>query len=249
VGVLPLPAVALGLFALAGAGRSLMDVAGRTLLQRVTPDASLAGAFGVLEGLHDIMLAVGSVAAPVIIAIAGPRPALVVLGLWIPLVVLLAWRGIRTADASAVVHVRELELLRGIPMFAPLAPPMIEWLSASLVPVTVDAGAWIIRQGEVGDRFYLVEAGAVDVFIDDELVRSEDTGASFGEIALLGNVPRTASVRASGPVRLLALERGVFLAAVGGHAQSRSAAERLIRTRLGDADPRVQAVPEPAARR
>jgi hypothetical protein len=234
VGLLPLPAVAIGLFVVAGAGRCVMDIAGRTLLQRVNPDASLSGAFGALEGLHDAMLALGSIAVPAVIAVAGPRAALVIVGLWIPLVVLLTLRGIRAADASAVVHVRELGLLRGIPMLAPLSPPTIEWLSTSLIPVTVARDEWIIRQGEPGDRFYIVDRGEVEVFIDDRSIRIQDPGSSFGAIALLRDVPRTASVRARSDVQLLALERGAFLTAVAGHAQSRTAAERHVRTPLHD---------------
>ena len=149
-----------------------------------------------------------------------------------PVVVAVAWRTLRAVDAAAVVHVRELELLRAIPMFAPLAPPTIERLSGNLVPVTAAAGSWVIREGEIGDRFYIVDAGEIEVEIEGRTVRREGPGASFGEIALLRNVPRTASVRAATDVRLLALERDVFLAAVAGHARSRTAADAVVAERL-----------------
>lgn len=246
VGLLPLFSLALLLFIVAGAGRALMDVAGRTLLQRATPDDALGRVFGVLEGLHMGMLGLGSVAVPALVAISGPRQALVLAGLWIPFVLLVAWRALRAVDAAAVVHVRELELLRAVPMFAPLAPPTIERLARRLVPVRLPAGSWVIRQGEVGDRYYIIDRGEVDVFVDDAHVRQQGPGSAFGEIALIRNVPRTASVRATTDVSLFALERDVFLAVVAGHPESRAGAESLAASRLDRPDPGAPAREDPA---
>jgi MFS family permease len=234
VGLVPSLVVAVAVLSVAGVGRAVLDVAGRTLLQRVTPDEAMSRAFGVLESAYMAMIAVGSIAVPAVIAIAGPRQALILVGAWLPLVVLLSWRALRSVDAAAVVHVRELELLRGISMFAPLPPPTIERLSASLVPVSVPAGAWAIREGDVGDRYYIIEAGTAEVFVGDLRVGSEGPGDAFGEIALLRDVPRTASVRAQTDLTLLALERDVFLAAIGRHAQSRATAEAVVATRLAE---------------
>lgn len=235
IGVLPNAAIAVGLLVLAGVGRSLMDIAGRTMLQRVAPDHALGGIFGALEGLHDAMLAVGSVAVPILIALIGVRPALVVTGLWLPIVVALSWRGLREADDHSVVHVRELRLLRALPMFAALAPPTIERLSANLGTRAAAAGELIIRQGDRGDRFYLIDSGVAEVELDGRVVRVLGAGDGFGEIALVRNVPRTASVRAIEPALLFSLDRSVFLQAVTGHAEARSATDRIVRDRL-DAD-------------
>ena len=232
IGIAPLFAVALALLVIAGAGRSVADMAGRTLLQRVTPDRSLARVFGVLEGVHTGMLAVGSIAVPAFIGLTGPREAFVLLGLWMPIVVVIGWRALRRAEAAAVVHVRELEVLRGIPIFAPLAPPALERLSANLSRRLVDAGDWIIRQGETGDRYYVVDEGEAAVYVDDRLVRTQGAGEGFGEIALIRDVPRTASIRARTPMALWTLERDVFLAAVGGHPLSRRSADDLVAERL-----------------
>jgi Cyclic nucleotide-binding domain/Major Facilitator Superfamily len=233
LGIAPGVVAGLAVFVIAGIGRGGLDIAGRTLLQRVTPDPALPGVFGVLEGTYMAMIAVGSVAVPFVIVLLGAHAALVVVGLWLPLVVVAAWDPLRAVDAAAVVHVRELGLLRAIPMFAPLAPPTIERLAANLRPVEVAAGAWIIREGERGDRFYIVEDGEVEVEIGGHAVRSQGPGSSFGEIALLRDVPRTASVRAASDVRLLGLERDVFLSAVTGHTRSRAAAETVVAERLG----------------
>jgi MFS family permease len=233
LGVVPGLLTGLVAFLVAGVGRGALDVAGRTLLQRVTPDAALSGVFGVLEGAYIGTIAIGSIAVPAIMAVAGASATLIVVGLLLPFVVLVSWRSLRLADAAAVVHVRELELLRGDPLFEPLAPPTIERLSANLVAVEAAAGASIIREGETGDRFYVVDDGEVEVSVGGAVVRRQGPGSSFGEIALLRNVPRTATVRAVGDVRLLALERDVFLSAVTGHRRSRSAAEAVVAERLG----------------
>lgn len=232
VGLAPLLPVALVLLVVAGAGRSLADMAGRTLLQRVTPDRALARVFGVLEGVHTGMLAIGSVAVPAFIGLTGPREAFILLGLWMPIVVLVGWRALRRAEAAAVVHVRELEVLRGIPIFAPLAPPALERLSANLSRMLVEPGDWIIRQGETGDRYFIVDEGEAAVHVDGAFVRTQGPGEGFGEIALLRDVPRTASIRARTPMALWTLDRDVFLAVVGGHPLSRRSADDLVAERL-----------------
>lgn len=235
VGLAPIAVLAFALLLAAGAGRSLMDVAGRTLLQRAAPGDVLARVLGVLEGLHMAMLGLGSIAVPALIGLIGAREALVAVGLFLPLAVAASWRALKAVDAAAVVHVRELELLRAIPLFAPLAPQAIERLSANLVPVRVLAGDWVIRQGDSGDRYYVVDQGRTEVFIDDRLVRSEGPGSGFGEIALLRDVPRTASVRAATDLGLFALDRDAFLATVSGHPKSRRSADDLVAERLASA--------------
>lgn len=235
VGVLPHLAVAIALLVVAGAGRSLADMAGRTLLQRVTPDRSLARVFGVLEGVHTATIGIGSIAVPAFIGLTGPREALLLLGLWMPIVVIVGWRALGRADLAAVVHVRELEVLRALPLFAPLPPPALERLSANLVKRTVEPGEWIIRQGELGDRYYVIDAGRAEVIIDGAPVRTQGPGDGFGEIALVRDVPRTASIRAVTKMALWELDRDVFVAAVTGHPISRRSADELVAERLAPA--------------
>jgi hypothetical protein len=235
VGIIPSAAIAIALFVVGGVGRSLMDIAGRTLLQRVAPDEALSAIFGALEGLHTLMLALGSIAVPALILVIGPRPALVVAGLWLPVVVVVSWRSLRAADDRSVVHVRELRVLRGLPMFEALPPPTIERLSSHLVPSRAGPGQLIIREGERGDRFFVVDEGVVEVEVNGRVIRRLGPGDGFGEIALVRDVPRTASIRAIEPVALFGLDRSVFLQAVTGHTEARSATDRIVRDRL-DAD-------------
>jgi hypothetical protein len=196
----------------------------------------LGGVLGSLEGLHDLMLALGSIAVPILIALVGPQGAIILTGLWLPIIVLATWRLVVAADAHAIVHVRELDRLRALPIFAPLPPPTIEWMAAHLRELDVEAGTAVIREGQVGDRFYVIDRGAAEVTIGERAVRRLGPGDGFGEIALLRRVPRTASVWATEPTSLLALDRDAFLRAVTGHVGSRAAADDLVARRL-DADP------------
>lgn len=83
-------------------------------------------------------------------------------------------------------------------------------------------GVGVVR--EIGDRFYLIERGQVEVLEDGVFRRTEGRGESFGEIALLREVPRTATVRTTEATRLLVLERDHFLIAVTGHRRSQQLA-------------------------
>jgi MFS family permease len=222
------------LIAVAGVGRVVMDVAGRTLLQRVAPEHALARTFGVLEGMEMGALAIGSVLAPLLILVAGEHGAFVLGGAGVLAFLLLMWRPLRKIDTVGIARPRELALLRSIPIFAPLGPPALEQLAASLLPVHAHAGSVIIRQGQAGDRFYVVVEGEVEVEVDGRPVRRLTDGGSFGEIALLRNVPRTATVRAVLSTQLLALERSIFLEAVTGQPASRLAAEAVVTGWLGN---------------
>jgi CRP-like cAMP-binding protein len=126
-----------------------------------------------------------------------------------------------------------LALLVAIPIFAPLSPPVLEQLAARLTPVHAAAGDELIRAGDHGDRFYVVDHGEVEILVEGEPPRREGEGEYFGEIALLRDVPRTATVRAATDVDLFALDRDHFLPAVTGHAGSTQAAEVVIGSRLG----------------
>ena len=141
-------------------------------------------------------------------------------------------RTLASAEQRVEVPVQELELLRAVPMFAPLAPPILERLAARAIRVAVPAGEAIIREGEPGDRFYVVVSGRVEVSVGGRVLRELGGGDSFGEIALLRDSPRTASISALEPTQLLALERAPFLGAVTGLRASRVIATRIVDERL-----------------
>ena len=222
--------VALLLVGLVGAGGVLVDVTGMTLIQRSADNEVLGRVFGALQSLVLTGLAVGSVAAPPLVSWLGPRGAVIATGLFLPTLLALCWMPLRRIDASGRVEERPLSLLRAIPMFALLPPPTLERLAAAATPVVVPAGRLVFDRGEHGDRFYVIDSG--NALVDAEEERELGTGGFFGEIALLRDTPRTASVRAVDDLHLYALERNDFLAAVTGHAPSLEAAERVVDVRL-----------------
>ncbi|MGH2456387.1 MAG: cyclic nucleotide-binding domain-containing protein [Candidatus Limnocylindria bacterium] len=232
LGLVPLVAVALGLLAVAGMGRILMDVAGRTLLQRVAPDRMLSRVFGVLEGIHMGSLALGSIVAPALIALVGPPAALAAAGAGLLVMGAVLWAPLARVDAVGLARPRELGLLRTIPFFAPLSAVALERLAVRVVPVHAHAGSVIVRQGERGEHFYVIVAGQVAVALDGRPVREEGPGEWFGEIALLRDVPRTATVTATRDTELLALERRDFLEAITGQPASAAVATDLVDARL-----------------
>ncbi len=231
-GLLPMPLVVGGLLLLAGAGRTVMDVVGRTLLQRSAPDEVLTRVFGVVEGMFMGAFGLGSITTPVLLGLVGPQGAFVIVGLLLPLGALVAWRSLVNIDRAASVPVRELALLRGIPMFEHLAPNVLERLAGHLEPVTMPAGALVIQKGDRGDRMFVLDSGDVEVAVAEYVVRRQGPGTEFGEIALLRDVPRTATVRAVTDVSLLALRADVFLSAVTGQVESRQAADAIVEERL-----------------
>jgi MFS family permease len=233
IGVWPEQAVALILLAVVGIGNTIVDVAGLTLLQRAVPDEVLARVFGVLESLVVGTIGLGAIVAPLLVGAFGAAGALVATGTVLPILAAVTWRRLAAIDAAAVVPAERLELLRQIPIFAPLPAPVLEHLAGSLEPSSVAPGAVVVRQGELGEGFFLVAEGEVDVVADGLALATVGAGGYFGEIALLRNVPRTATVRARTATELFELDRDEFITAVTGHPASAEAADAVIAARLG----------------
>jgi len=215
-----------------GAGITLLDVLGRTLLQRTTDDEVLTRVFGAVEALWLLGYAAGAAIAPPLQHLAGLDSAFVLMGAIVLVVALIALPALRAIDATAVVPQRQLDLLLRVPFFAPLPRPELERTAHQLDRLPVTAGAEVIRQGDVGDRFYVVDAGAFTVEVDGERIETIGEGGFFGEIALLHDVPRTATVRAEVAGAVWALDREEFLATVTGLPQAQRAAHEVSAERL-----------------
>jgi MFS family permease len=235
LGIWPSVVAAVILLGVLGVGNTLVDVAGLTLLQRAAPDEVRARVFGVLESVFLGTIAIGAILAPLLTSALGARGALIAAGGGLSVLVLLLWRPLSAADVTAAAPESTLTLLRGIPIFAPLPPVTLEQLASRLSRVRVPAGEVILRQGDPGDRFYVIGEGEVEIALDGGPPKTLGRGAYFGEIALLRDVPRTATVTTRTEVELYVLERDVFIAAVTGHAPSAEAADAVIATRLGSA--------------
>jgi MFS family permease len=221
---------AIVLLAIVGAANSVEDVAVFTLLQRLVPDDLLTRVLGILWGLAMGAVALGSIAAPVVVEAWGPRGAFLAVGAILPLLTLLAYRRLVEID-RAVAPAAELELIEHVPMFAPLSIATKERVAASLVRVAVPAGKPVITAGEAGDRFYIVGSGVLDVDAPGGHTTAK-AADYFGEIALLRDLPRTATVRAAEDSVLYALERDDFLVAVTGHSAARAAGHKVVEARM-----------------
>jgi MFS family permease len=231
------PSVPAGIFLLAvvGAANSVEDVAVFTLFQRIVPDHVLTRVLGIVWGLAMGAIAIGSVAATGIVALVGSRAAFVVVGAILPLATLIVWRQLARIDREMLPPADELAIVEGVPMFAPLSIAAKEHMAARLVEVPVTAGEVVIRTGDSGDRFYMVADGALEV--TNGVHAEAHRGDFFGELALLRDIPRTATVIATTRSRLYALEREDFLAAVTGHSAVRAAGEAVVEQRLRPAKP------------
>jgi MFS family permease len=224
---------ALVLFALLGIGNSLVDVAAFTVVQRAVPDEILARVFGVIQMLWLASVGIGAVLAPVLIDALGLEGALIATGVFLPLLVVLLGPSLVKIDARATPpDESRLRLLGASPIFAPLPGGSLEHLATRLVPLRVEAGTTIVRQGDEGDRFYIVVEGEFEVSQDAVTIGELQHGGYFGEIALLRETTRTATVIARTDAVLYALDREDFLAAVTGHPQSAEAAESVMSARL-----------------
>jgi hypothetical protein len=211
-----------------GVGRTLLDLTGRMLLQRSAPVGALAALFAIVEVLTYLALAAGSVMSQVLVAVSGPRLALIGVAA-VFLACFLSLRGpLAQVDDSADVPVVATRLLRSLPMFAPCTPLVLENVARAAVETTFAPGEVIIREGEIGETFYAIADGEVEVSRNGVVLATMTRGDAFGEVALLADVPRTATVRALTPTMVLAIDQGPFLLAVTGTEGARVAAWALI---------------------
>jgi Cyclic nucleotide-binding domain/Major Facilitator Superfamily len=231
------------LLAVVGGGRALFNLATRTLLQRAVPAEVVGRVFGVAEALAMAGLAVGSAVVPLLVAVGGTVTAVLGTAAILPAVALVGGRALFALDAAAHVPIVEIALLRYLRIFHALPAPALEGLARSMEPVGLAAGDVLIHEGEQGDRFYAVADGRLQVTVGGAPVATKLRGDGIGEIALLYGVPRTATVTATSPATVFALDRAAFLAAVTGHAPTARAAAAVADERL-DQDRRRQS-PKP----
>src|SRR6478735_1803629 len=232
--VYPSPVTVFAAVILLGFGNPLVDVNFATIVQRLTPDAVLGRVFGAYEGALIAGMAIGSAITPFLISRFGLQWALAILALvvGIPALAFIP----RCLRLDGTLRAPEgTALLRGISIFSPLSPVKIESLAGSLTTETATAGTAIVREGDVSDRFLVIVSGRVEVTQDGEHVRFEGPGEFFGEIGLLRDVPRTATVTAIEDTTLYSLAREDFLDAVRGVDESLAAADDVVMRRLARA--------------
>jgi Cyclic nucleotide-binding domain len=237
-GALPHEPAVLALMCVIGVGNALVDIGLYTLPTRLVPEGLLARLFGAKESLTALSVAVGSLVTPLAVDRLGIRGALVALGLVAPALVALAWRRLRAIDASIVHRDDEVAVLNRVAIFRPLPMPAIDELALHVEHLHLTAGEEVFHQGDHGDRFYVIEDGEAEVIRDGRVIHVRGSGDGFGEIALLHDTTRTATIRARTPLRLSTLDRRHFISAVTDYRSSAREADTLVRERLGSFAPR-----------
>ena len=242
------PAAALAYLALVivGIGNAVVDVSAFTMVTRLAGPGTAGKALGALEFAALAGLATGSILTPPLLDAAGIRGALTVLGGGLVVLALAHAARFRRLDRAAPGPGPEAGLLYHLPMFAPLPLAVTDLLAGEAEPRQFPAGAVVMREGEVGDRFYLITDGAAAVSVRGEPKPSLRRGDGFGEIALIRGIPRTATVTAERPLQTLAFGREEFLTAVTGNSTSMAAADALAAQRLSTDPPDPADGPPPA---
>lgn len=200
------------------AGLLLLEVVNTTMIQRIVPDELRGRAMGLLQTSSAIVYSLGSLLMPILASLFGVPFVLVAAGLIVVggvsgALLLLEVRPAHPPRDPVRLRLLDQEIFAGLP------PARIEAAARRLVAVPVDAGEVVVRQGDVADRFYLIDAGTVRVTQERDGVTTElrelGPGALFGEIGLLRDVPRTATVTAATQGLLYALEADAFGELVG----------------------------------
>ncbi len=232
IGVFPSELIALAMLAIVGAGNALVDLGYFTLFPRLMPDEVLARVFGALESLVALAVGLGSILTPLLIYLLGIRGALVAIGLMTPVAVALAWSRLVRVDEGLGTQADIIDRLRRVTMLRPLPVSTIEHLARNVREESFDPDGTVIEQGQVGDSFYVIVSGEVEVKENGVLLGVLSDGDCFGEIALLRDVPRTRTVRARTPLTVYALDRRHFVPIVSGYSESAAEAETVVETRL-----------------
>ncbi len=227
----PTVTAAVIMMVLLGLANSVVDVNGFTILQRIAPEETMSRVFGAMESAVIGGMAVGALAMPLLIRTVGIRWGLTVIGAGISVVVLAGGAGLRRIDRVALVP-PGLELLRTVSILSLLPEPVLDRLARSLVRVEAERGEVVIHQGAEGDRFYVIESGSLEVTKDGRHIATLGPGEFVGEIALLRDMPRTATVTALEPTVLQSLDRKTFIPAVTGQGAFSEAADAAMTARV-----------------
>ena len=208
---------ALAVLVLVGAGMGFFAVAGITLLQRAVTDALMARILALRESAMLFGMAVGAAVTPVLVRAFGPAGGYATLGATLAVLAVAAVPALLRLDATAVFRPQLVKLLRGISFLAVLDVQAVERLAQGAVEVWVDAGHDVVREGENGELFYVVDEGDLAVTVKGHSQTVQlGPGSCFGEIALLRQIPRTATVHSITGCRLWQIDRDLFLSTVAG---------------------------------
>jgi MFS family permease len=215
---LPVALVAIGVLA---AGALIIDVVATTVFQRLVPDQLRGRGVGILMAVSTLTGAAGAFLLPVFLTTFGPFEALGAAGIATIVFTIVGLAMIGTAaDRAPTPYEATIARVITLPLFAGIPASRVEAALRRVVEVPVTAGEPVVRQGDPADRFYIIESGSFTVTQagpsgEPVVLRQLGPDAVFGELGLLNQTPRTATVTASTDGLLLALDRDDFLALVG----------------------------------
>ena len=227
----PSPVTAVAALVVIGIADPWVNLGLETIPQRLAPSHAISRVYAAVESIAIAAMALGSLMAPLLIHLFGTSASLVGLGVLVTAYAVSTLPRLRLLDKRLTAP-EGLDALRTVPIFEPLHPSVLEEMAHQLESLTFAAGEAVVREGDVADRFYVIAEGEVEVSHGDVVVRRETAGDFFGEIGLLRDVPRTATVTAVTDVRLWALDRADFLGAVTGTGAARVAAEDIVSRRI-----------------
>ena len=231
IGAWPLVPLAVAGLLVTGISNALLDVSGFTMLQRGVSPSERVAVFGLLEGMVGLGVAAGGIVASLLVEAFGSRGALGIAGAILPILAVATWPRVSRLDRQSMLSLRQATVLHAIPLFAPLPLTAIDRLASAARPVEFLPGDVLMRQGEPGDAYVAIESGTVAISIDGRPVTTCRAGEGIGEIALLRQVPRTATATATTDVTGFSLDGADFLAAIAGPATA-SVARSVVEERL-----------------
>ena len=218
-----------------GIAQATYELTALMLLQRVTRLDLVGHIFALVEALQMAMLAVGAAVVPLAVTLFGSHRAPGAIGVLLAVMIGVLSIWIVRIDREARVPITEMAALRATPLFAALPGAGLETIAREARRVEITAGDVVVQQGDLGTAYYAVVSGHLSVSIDGVARAELGRGDGFGELALIRDVPRTATVRASADSVLLAVDREPFLTAVTGHATTHDRASSIAAAHLDPA--------------
>jgi predicted MFS family arabinose efflux permease len=227
----PSPVTSVAALIVIGIADPWVNLGLETIPQRLAPERIISRVYAAVESVAIGGIALGAAVSPLLLHAFGVRGTLLGAGVLVTAYAASTLPRMRGLD-QRLTEPAGLPLLRRISMFEPVQPSVLEEMAHRLESVSFAAGDVVVREGDPSDRFYVIAEGEVEVSHGVQVIRREGPGDFFGEIGLLRDVPRTATVTAVTPVTLWSLERSDFLGAITGTGAARVAAEDVVSRRL-----------------
>lgn len=215
-----------------GSGRTLVDGAYLTLLQRSLPESLHPRVLGLGETVNFLAGGIGALAAAPLIGVMGLTWAMTTLGLAAVVMAVAAGIGLRRHREEAAAPTELTDLLRSTPTLGLLPPIELDLLALRMRRRMLAPGDRLITAGDEGDSWFVIAEGSLDVSSNDQTIATIGRGDGVGEIALLRSCPRTATVIASTDGVAFELGQSTFLRAVG--LGDRSSFDDLVALRLSE---------------